>query len=253
LPSIDHAVHDHAASDQVSAMRIALDRSAVRATIGQWVVHDLRGPVHGMALIGDMLAQGDGPIEPSIRQILRDSARRVRELLDILAQLFEPAGSHDAQPVALSLVLDMIVTIHRSHRGRTRLEVDRSTIAQLPAVRGATDDFVHILISLVLNALQAQRDQASGVIRLGGRLTADGGSVELTIEDDGPGLPAVVQRAFTDPSGDAAPWPGLGLSVARALARQWGGSLVAAAAPDSGGARFVLTLPVWPGRAAVVG
>jgi len=230
---------------QVDEMRIALNRSSVRATIGQWVVHDLRGPVHGMALIGDMLAQGDGPIEPSIRHILRDSARRVRELLDILAQLLEPAGGHTPQPVALSTVFDTIATIHRSHRGRIALEIDRVASAQLPALSGTTDDLMHVLLNLMLNALQAQRDQTSGAIRVGARLAPDGASVELTVDDDGPGLPPAVQHAFSEPSSDRAPPSGLGLRVARSLIEQWGGTLVAAPPRPTGGARFVLTLPVW--------
>jgi signal transduction histidine kinase len=80
--------------------------------------------------------------------------------------------------------------------------------------------------------------------------TAQG--VLLTIEDDGPGIPAeFLERVFdagysTRQMGRA--WPerqhhGLGLSIVRTLVEKAGGRVTAAAAP-SGGARFEIELPI---------
>jgi signal transduction histidine kinase len=245
VPTIDQATLTPVTSSGADSARITANQAAVRAAIGQWIVHDLRGPVQGVALIGDLLVESESPLDPSLREILKDNVRRMRELLNVLAWLFEPTGTRPAEPVALMGVLDMIATIHRSHRGRVTLDVDKAAIAHLPAVRGTPHDLTHALLNLVLNALEAQLGQQGGAIRVRGAVIADGVSAEVIVEDDGPGLPADVWQAFAEPSGASGPSAGLGLSVARSLIRQYGGSLVAASPPPSGGARFVLTLPVW--------
>jgi signal transduction histidine kinase len=78
---------------------------------------------------------------------------------------------------------------------------------------------------------------------------ARNGRVEATVTDTGPGIPAEqlsrifdrfyrAEAARTREGGST----GLGLSIARDLARAQGGELTAGNAPD-GGARFTLTLP----------
>jgi signal transduction histidine kinase len=242
-PSIDTAGAP-LTSRAVSAIQIDASRAAVHATVGRWVVHDLRGPILGMGLIGDMLADGDRSVDPSVGRLLRENSRRARELIDVLALLVEPV-SRDMRPVALGPVLDVVVTIHRSHRGPIGLTLDRAAISQLPAVRASNDGLLHLVLILLLNALDAQRHQETGSIRVTGRLSHPGSSVELIIDDAGPGLPANVRQAL-ESSGE---WPsthrGLGLPVARSLARRWGGTLTAGAQSEQGGARLVLALPLW--------
>jgi signal transduction histidine kinase len=100
------------------------------------------------------------------------------------------------------------------------------------------DHLFRILFNLLHNA--------GAVARSGGKLTTvdvsverAAGSVMLRIADDGPGLPAKVRkrlfRAVASSSGS-----GLGLSIARELAEQNGGTL--RLAPSAKGATFVLEI-----------
>lgn len=75
------------------------------------------------------------------------------------------------------------------------------------------------------------------------------GSVEVSVNDDGPGVPAELGDAVfeagrrADPA-DGHPGAGVGLPLARRLARAAGGDIVLADAPcPLGGARGVVTLP----------
>ncbi|WP_433854678.1 ATP-binding protein [Streptomyces kronopolitis] len=76
--------------------------------------------------------------------------------------------------------------------------------------------------------------------------TAGAGRVTLQVGDDGPGVPAEFRGALFTPGrradpGDGHDGAGLGLALARRLARAAGGDLTLAA--DGPGARFAVTLP----------
>lgn len=115
----------------------------------------------------------------------------------------------------------------------------------LPVV-GDRDRLVQLLLVLVDNAFRHSPD--------GGRVTvaaapAGGRAATVTVDDEGPGVPADAREAIFEPfarlpgsrtRADAG--SGLGLAIARRLAELHGGTLAATAAPG-GGARFVLSLP----------
>ncbi|MCW2885886.1 MAG: two-component sensor histidine kinase [Streptosporangiaceae bacterium] len=72
------------------------------------------------------------------------------------------------------------------------------------------------------------------------------GGVEITVTDDGPGVPAEIGAAVFEAGRRADPQDGhdgagLGLALARRLVRSAGGDLTLA--PSAGGARFVVVLP----------
>ncbi|MCA1275131.1 sensor histidine kinase, partial [Streptomyces sp. 7G] len=74
---------------------------------------------------------------------------------------------------------------------------------------------------------------------------AGGTGLELTVRDHGPGIPAedlpyVFDRFYRAEAARALPGSGLGLAMARQIARAHGAELTAGAAPG-GGALFTLT------------
>jgi signal transduction histidine kinase len=132
---------------------------------------------------------------------------------------------------------------------RTVTDVRRAAGMQLdvtlePAlVRGVPGDLATVLQNLLVNAQEhAPRAPVSVVV---GKI---GAQVEVTVSDDGPGIPsegadAVFDRGFRGPGSRGS---GLGLSIARTLVRQQGGELALGrgATGTSRGASFVLSLPV---------
>jgi two-component system C4-dicarboxylate transport sensor histidine kinase DctB len=96
-----------------------------------------------------------------------------------------------------------------------------------------------ILINLIQNALDAVRDTPNPRIAI--QVEADE-SVAVTVADNGPGVsPAMAGNLFTPFATSKPDGLGLGLGIARDIAREFGGSLAKAASP-LGGAAFRLTL-----------
>jgi two-component system heavy metal sensor histidine kinase CusS len=79
------------------------------------------------------------------------------------------------------------------------------------------------------------------------RAAARDGTVVLTISDDGPGVPVAARETIFEPgtrlAGASDGGAGLGLALARRLARAANGDVVAAAAAGADGARFEVALP----------
>jgi two-component system sensor kinase FixL len=102
-----------------------------------------------------------------------------------------------------------------------------------------------VLVNLLRNAVDALRNQPaeSREIVIQTRV-AGGGMVEVSVADNGPGLPGTLQdqlysRFATTKSGSAM---GIGLSISRRIVEAHGGALVADSRPG-GGAVFSFTLP----------
>jgi signal transduction histidine kinase len=195
------------------------------------VAHELRTPIAGLRGRAELALAAVGPDAAKEREEALQSVvtqtdridRAVDALLAIARRDLEGSGG-TVDLAELAAEVDGVAVITR---------------APLPAAEGEPDIVRRALAPLVDNA---RRHARNGVTL---RLWADDGLVSLAVCDDGPGLDAALgERAF-DPgvrgSDDPAAGVGLGLPLARRLARSCGGDVVIG--QGSGGC-FVLQLPV---------
>ncbi|GLY35614.1 two-component sensor histidine kinase [Amycolatopsis sp. NBRC 101858] len=149
----------------------------------------------------------------------------------------QPAGT---EPVALADLVTTHVAARVAHDG---VEIEPELDA-VPVVRGHAGRLERVLRNLVDNAERHAKSRVTIT------LTASGGESVLTVEDDGPGIPAGQRervfdrfvrldedRAREDDGGS-----GLGLAIAAEIARTHGGTL--RVADGASGARLELRLPL---------
>jgi len=222
------------------------------------VTHELRTPLTTFRMYSEMLARGMVPPERAQEYLraLEDEAGRLGALVENVlahARLEDGRGRLRREELSVAALLERSLSPlrRRCEDAGTALAVDVPDA--VAALRLSTDPeaIALVLANLVDNAVkygagEAGHDAARPVHLEARRV---GRTLALTVRDQGPGVPpaaaATIFRAFEragrDES-DAAPGVGLGLALARDLARSLGGELVLE--PTTRGAAFTLTLDV---------
>jgi two-component system osmolarity sensor histidine kinase EnvZ len=218
-------------------MRERLSRQITQRTeMLAGVSHDLRSPLTRMRLELAML--GDNPDAKGIADDIAEMERMIEGYLAFA----RGEGSETPTPTGLgSLVAEVVDGARRSTQGvNIRLDAEADTTLTVPVRPNA---FKRCLANLVGNACLHGRNVVVSAHRL-----AD--SIEILVDDDGPGIPASsreeVFRPFFRLDRSRNPktgGTGLGLTIARDVARGHGGDVILEAAP-TGGLRARVTVPV---------
>jgi len=228
-----------------------------RARFAASAAHELKTPLASLRLHSEMLAEGIGRPEQSTVYAARVAAesgrlgRVVSNMLDVarLERGARIAKPRPAEPgAAVRTCLDRLLPSLED----TKMAVEVSIDDDLPTVMLDQDALCQILDNLLDNAEKYTRTQDDRIARVAVQRSSEG--VRITVSDNGPGVHGIGRRALFEPyrrpADDNAPAGlGLGLALARSLARAQGGELELGDTQDTG-AVFVLSLPVATARVA---
>lgn len=196
---------------------------------GVWIVaaaalHEVNNPLHSLGLLLDELALLRPDEESTRAELLtraRANADRVRERL-----LSLKIAADEVRPQSSCVSLDAEVTqvIGEMAPLAARQRVALSFSGQTPVHVHGDGLFLRIIVeNLVRNALDAVQGPDGHVeVQVG----SEGGAAVVRVNDDGPGIAEDLASALFEPlSSHKARGLGLGLSIARGLARSMGGDL----------------------------
>lgn len=236
-------------------LRAAIGYGERRARFASAVTHELRTPLTTFRMYSEMLADGIVQDPAAQKQYLatlqRESERLSRVVENVLAwsRLEEGRFTSRRDRHEVGPLVEGIAPVLRRRLADAEMEL---AVAIEPAAAGAqvrtdAEAVGQILFNLVDNAAKYAR-ASHGVVEL--HVGASDSEVRIAVRDHGPGVPAGHRRSVFAPfdrgsvqlSSNEVPGTGLGLPLARGLARDLGGEL----ALDDGvvpGACFVLTLP----------
>ncbi|MGE5186362.1 MAG: sensor histidine kinase [Acidobacteriota bacterium] len=224
------------------AERLARERSQFAAA----AAHELRTPLAGLQLYGDMLADGLGDPDKAreyAKRMSEEASRLGRVVSNVLgfSQLERGTLGVDARAGSLGEALRELAERAQPALDRAGAALELDVAPELRA-RFDRDALARIVANLLDNAEKYARGADDRTIALVARDVGD--RVDIEVSDRGPGV-ADSRRLFeafrrgVDRDGPAG--LGLGLALSRSLARAMGGDL---AYRGSGtGATFVLTLP----------
>jgi signal transduction histidine kinase len=219
-------LHDaERAAAQVLGERLAgTERRQAIWVIAAAVAHDVKNPLHNLALLVEALAEEtDERARQELIRRIRDNVDRASERLSELSRAGQRWQETEEHTVDLARTLEVV---------RERLQpTAQETLAVLEidcprglAIRGDSHAVRSAVENVAANALDAlQARGGGGVLAL--RAVRRDQLVELLVEDNGPGIPEKVRASLFSPFATGNSGTGLGLAIARALARAGGGDL----------------------------
>jgi nitrogen fixation/metabolism regulation signal transduction histidine kinase len=140
-------------------------------------------------------------------------------------------------------LLDEVLDLYENDQ---RISLTRQFTADEPRVRDDAGRLRQALHTLIKNAIEAIGEIRKPHIRIATRIVRDGeqDAVDLSVADNGPGLPADFGERWFEPyTTSKARGTGLGLAVVKKIIEEHGGS-VRAERDAQGGAVFTLRLPL---------
>jgi two-component system NtrC family sensor kinase len=149
------------------------------------------------------------------------------------------------QPTKLNDVIRRTVEFITPQNKYERVEFSLDLSEDVPVINLDPGQVQQVFMNLFSNAADALRGAKSPMPRIviRTRLKPAAGLVELTVEDNGPGLPPEAMRRLFEPSFTTkAEGHGIGLPASYRIIQNHGGKISAQNVPGSG-ARFTITLP----------
>lgn len=215
-----------------------LARLLTAGTLGAGAMHELRNT---LAVVASSLylARRDRADEARLLAHLDRATRELAQAQGAAEAILtlargEPLPLEPCRPSAILAAARGLVSIPPS------IAFSEHVPPEDPPLRAHPLLLPQALAALYLNAIEAQRDQERGALRVVVRLQE--AHQEVLIEDDGPGIPDDAAASIFDPLvTDKPTGTGLGLPVVRAIVEAHGGQVRLVPAPR--GARFSVLLP----------
>jgi two-component system osmolarity sensor histidine kinase EnvZ len=228
------AAEVRAAAQAFLKMRERIERHIKQRTeMLAGVSHDLRTPLTRLKL--ELALMPETPERDAMHADVEEMERMLSEYLAFA----RGQGVEAAEATDLSAYLEEIAADHARHGAALTRKIPKGL--RVPVRRNA---FRRMVVNLLDNA-----ETYGDSVRLSARRTRSG--IEIAVEDDGPGIPPEKREEAFRPFHrlDEARSPdrsgvGLGLAIARDIARGHGGDLELGKSDTLGGLKATVRLPV---------
>jgi C4-dicarboxylate-specific signal transduction histidine kinase len=229
--------------ERVQSLLVHAGKMVAIGRLASGVVHEMSHPVGTLMLLSESLQERLMEAPPDVGGTLHALVAETRRLQQFIVRLRDFARADPPQLARHDL--RSVLADARQLYG-PRLTVERVAYSEtLPSLPVMVDPqrLALAVANLVFNAADALRGRPDAHLHV--EALAQGNSIELRVDDNGPGLPDAVRARLFEPFFTTKPeGQGLGLGLAlsgESLAAM--GGRISAANRAEGGARFTIVLP----------
>ena len=224
------------------------------------LAHEINQPLAAIlrnAEAAEMYLQHPSPDLDEIRAILADirtDDERAGHVIDRMRGLLK-RHTLDTRRLDVGSLVGDVAALLRVDAAVRQVKLNVDVPGDLPHVRGDRVHIQQVLLNLVLNGMDALNGASpeDRRVTVTARLDVASGAptVEIGVDDDGPGIPAGTLAQIFDPFFTTKPnGMGMGLAISRTIVESHGGRLWAEN-KFGGGAAFRFTLPIAEEAASV--
>ncbi|NIA19177.1 MAG: PAS domain-containing protein [Xanthomonadaceae bacterium] len=245
------------------------EKMASLGKLAAGVAHQLNNPLGGIILYTKLIMEENDlseEIQDDLRRVFRDAERcrdTVKELLEFSRQTRQLM-----QPCDINKAINRTMFLLQSQPIFQNIEIEKNLAENLPQVQADTQQLNHMLMNIILNAVDAMESKGKLTIstrlpKAGERIYKDdddtqvleypfcwlpshGNRLCIEISDTGPGIPHDVLPHIFDPfftTKEEGKGTGLGLSMVYGIVENHGGNIIARSKIGVG-TTFIVTLPL---------
>jgi signal transduction histidine kinase len=255
VPLIDGAGHFAGFRGSASALSDAVpDAPTDSSAFGERLDRALRDPLDHIITHAETIGtQSDGPLQSDYAGYAADIASAGRHLLSLVDDLVDlqaverPDFAPAAEPVDLAHVARQAAGLLGMRASERRVRIEEPAESRTLPATGEYRRALQVLMNLLTNAIRYSPE--GGTVRI--QVERAGAFAAVSVIDQGKGIAESDRDRIFDKFERVDPLEpggtGLGLYIARRLARAMGGDLVFRSNPGKG-ATFTFTLPIRNGR-----
>ncbi|MEJ5202928.1 MAG: ATP-binding protein, partial [Anaerolineales bacterium] len=238
-------IEDISENEQIRLRTQQLEHRAVLGEFTAVFAHEVRNPINnistGLQLLAETLSSDD-PGQEVINRMLND-CNRLNHLMESVLSFSRPMDTR-FERVDLPVLVRRVLDRWRPRLAKVGVELFYQAEQNLPAVRGDPRALEQVFTNLISNAVEAMSKSGGhlAVRVLGGKPVAGQPQIEVTVSDDGPGIPEEIRERIFEPFVTAnARGTGLGLAITKQIITAHRGSITVNTFP--GGTMFQVCLP----------
>ena len=235
---LELAIMLHTYREDLLSQQARIERLSTFGQLVGSIGHELRNPL-GVIESSLFILKGRVGSDPRAEKHIQRISEQLTVANDIVTKLLDMIRDRPLARTNVKLT-EVVNAAASSLHWPAEVKLVQDGLEGLPEIPGDAVQLRQVFVNLLENAVQATGPQ--GEIRIRGMV--DGRSVEVTVEDTGPGVDVSIRNRLFEPLVTTkTKGIGLGLALVKRIVERHGG-FIAYGTGGEGGARFSVRLPM---------